>query len=469
MTERRTTVLDTMGQRNFLDKFNENGPYYTSYPTLGFWSNDFGHDHYVKALESFFSKEGEDAPLALYIHIPFCARLCWYCLCNIIISNNRERIQGFLNYLLREIDMLHDFLKERGITPNIREVHLGGGTPSHLDNGQFAQLIDKLESLVNIKDSDELAMEIDPRTTNHENLKFFSEKGVSRISFGVQDFDPDVQKVINRVQPPEMVQALLSPEIRKCFTSVNFDLLYGLPLQTRDTFRKTVEIVKGLSPERITLLKYAHVPDIRKHMKLIKESDLPDADELPMMFTESVEAFLDCGYEWVGIDNFAKKSDKLATAVRNKTLGRDFNGWTTGKAKHLIGLGPTTTCAFGDYYCQSVYSTEDYYRSIEAGKFPILRGYRINRDDLIRRDVIFKLLCAQGLRMEETERKYDIEFWEYFGDEISTLNDGFVRDGMVELEEDAITITHLGRFFVRNMCKVFDNFVKDRPYKITGP
>lgn len=467
--DNRSTVLEKMIDRYFLQKFNESGPYYTSYPTLGLWSNEFGHDRYIKALENFFSEEGEDAPLALYVHIPFCAKLCWYCICNIIISNNRERIQGFLNYLLREIEMLRDFFDRRSIKPNILEVHLGGGTPSHLDNQQFAQLVDKLNELVGVKRLDELAMEIDPRTTNHENLKFFSEKGVTRISFGVQDFDPEVQKVINRVQPPEMVESLLSPEIRESFRGVNFDLLYGLPLQTRETFSNTVKIVKGLSPERVTLLKYAHVPEVRKHMKLIKQPDLPDPNELPIMFTETVEAFLDDGYEWVGIDNFAKKTDRLAKAVQNRTLGRDFNGWNTGRAKHLIGLGPTTTCAFGKYYFQSVYSVEEYYQAIEGNRFPTLRGYELTHDDLVRRDVIFRLLCRQFVQMEEIERKFGIDFYEYFGDEVNTLNNGFVRDGMLDLGEDTIAVTYLGRFFVRNVCKVFDSFLKDRDYKITGP
>lgn len=463
------SVLPRIQQRRFLDKFNEPGPYYTSYPTLGFWSREFGHEQYVKALEELFETEGENVALALYVHIPFCAKLCWYCICNLVVSNNRERIQGFVDYLLREIDMLRRFFDERAIKPNIEELHLGGGTPSQLDAQQFAQVIDGLESLVEIKDLDELAMEIDPRTTNQENLKFFRQKGVTRISFGVQDFDAGVQKAINRVQPPDMVEALLSPEIRACFTSVNFDLLYGLPLQTRETFRRTVELVKHLAPERITLLKYAHVPDIRKHMKLIKESDLPGEDTLPVMFAESVEALTDDGYEWVGIDNFAKGFDKLAAAVRAGSLGRDFNGWNTGRARHLIGLGPTTTSGFGRHYFQSVYSLEDYSKAIDSGRFPIGRGYRMTDDDLIRRAIIFKLLCVQNVGIDDMEDRYNIDFYQYFGPEVDALNNVFVKDDMVELLDGSIEVTHFGRFFIRNICKVFDGFLKDAPYKITGP
>jgi radical SAM superfamily enzyme YgiQ (UPF0313 family) len=284
--------IDDSKSLDLFEKFVEPGPYYTSYPSLSAWSDKYNSKKYIKALLDFYQENGHDVPIHLYVHIPFCAKLCWYCICNISISNDREKIQNFLNHLLLEIGMLKKFFDENSIKPNIKEIHLGGGTPSHLDDDQFSQLVDALSEMVDISSLDEFAMEIDPRTTNHKSLRHFASKGVKRISFGVQDFDEKVQHAINRVQPVKMIEELLTPEIRKLFTGLNFDLLYGLPLQTRETFEKTLLQVEKLSPDRITLLKYAHVPDVRKHMNAIKLEDLPPNEDLPHMFLDSVKKIL---------------------------------------------------------------------------------------------------------------------------------------------------------------------------------
>ena len=468
--ENMSSTLLRMAEYRNRSKFNESGPYYTSYPTLGLWSNEYDNRTYLKSLEELFREYGEDVPLALYVHIPFCAKLCWYCICNIKISNNRERIQEFTDHLTREVQNLADCFKKLSVKPNFQDIHLGGGTPSHLDNLQFAQFMDKLSEFIDFSSLEELSMEIDPRTTNQDDLHYYADRGVSRISFGIQDFDYRVQESINRVQPPEMVGDLLSPDVRARFNGVNFDLLYGLPMQTRDTFKQTAELVKQLSPERITLLKYAHVPDVRKHMKLIKEDVLPPEDDLPLMFTETVEMFLSADYEWIGIDNFAKKGDKLAVAVESKTLGRDFNGWNTGgTSRHLLGLGPTTTSAFGNYYYQSVYSNEEYYDAINKKEFPILRGFRLSQDDLIRRGVIFSILCKQEINFSEVNANYGINFTEYFSDELDSVQKNFLKEDMVSIHDDSIKVSEWGRFFSRNICRVFDKFWNNKNYKITGP
>jgi len=469
MMGQSTSVLDRIGQVYFREKFNEVGPYYTSYPTLGRWSQAISSSDYEHYLKDLFTKEGKDAPLALYFHIPFCAKLCWYCICNIKITSNRERIQIFLNYLLREIELLKTFFERNSITPNIKEIQLGGGTPSYLDNDQFTQLVKKIQELVDLKSMDEFSMEIDPRTVNKDSLRLYSDLGVTRISFGVQDFDPTVQKAINRVQPPEMIDDLLTPEIRKRFTGVSFDLLYGLPFQTLDTFRDTVEITNRMSPERVSLFKYAHTPDLRKHMSLIKDTDLPQAGDMPIMFTEAVEAFLDKKYEWIGIDHFAKSTDSLAEAVRNKTIGRDFNGWNAGRGKHLIGLGPTSTGAFGECYTQNVYDFDHYYKAIDQNQFPVLRSYKMSKDDAIRRDVIFRILGVKTVDFEAVEQKFNIEFKRYFAEEYKVLNNGFVQEGILEFSGNGFRITDFGRFFCRHVAKVFDNFLKNESYKMTGP
>ena len=465
----KISLFDNDKYTNLLNKFNENGPYYTSYPALAGWTGNFGHDDYVRALEDFFSREGKNAPLHLYVHIPFCAKLCWYCICNISISKDRAKIQEFLNYLLREIDMLRDFFENHSIRPNIREIHLGGGTPSHLDTDQFAQLTRRLSTLVDLESLDEFAMEIDPRTTNKDNLRLFAAQGVKRISFGVQDFDADVQKAINRVQPAELIEDLLPPDIRALFTGLNFDLLFGLPLQTRETFRNTLEIVKSFSPDRITLLKYAHVPDVRKHMKAIKDSDLPPKDNLPLMFAESVESLLGQGYEWVGIDHFAKSTDDLGKAVQNRTVWRNFNGFTPGRTNHLIGIGPTATGAFGEYYSQNVFELPDYFKTLNEGKFPTFRGYRLKRDDVIRRDIMFRLLCDQSVNFDEIDEKYGVGHREYFKYELLELRQNFVHNGVLEFSGNRVAVTDLGRFFLRNVCRVFDTFTRNTNYQIPRP
>ena len=462
-----TKILE-ITKADILNRFNESGPYYTSYPTLGHWSKHFKNKEHKNALYDYFTCEGKDAPLHIYLHIPFCAKLCYYCICNIVVTNNREKIQYFLNYLLKEIDLLREFCNENGIKPNIKEIHFGGGTPSHLYNDQFTQLVDKLRTLVDFKTLDEVTMKIDPRTTTKENLHHFAALGVTRISFGVQDFDPKVQEAINRVQPPEMIDALLTPETRALFSGVNFDLLYGLPYQTRETFSNTIKLVNKFYPERITLLKYAHAPEIRKHMMMIKEMNLPKVDQLPLMFFDSVESLLEQGYVWVGIDNFAKPTDDLAIAAQKKTTWRTFNGFTPGRTNNMIGLGPTSTAAFGSYYSQSAYELNEYYEAIDTGQFPIIRGYKLDQDDLIRRDVIFGLLCAQKVDFGKLGEKYGVNGPEYFRKELEKLNDNFKTNSVVTISNDVVEVTNRGRFLIRTLCKIFDKF-NEGQYKMTGP
>ncbi|MBM3598881.1 MAG: oxygen-independent coproporphyrinogen III oxidase [Alphaproteobacteria bacterium] len=463
-----TRLLDREPDHGFIAKFNEPGPYYSSYPTLGRWREGMGHDQYVRALVEFFERE-PNAPIYLYLHIPFCAKLCWYCICNIQISNNRERIQRFVDVLLAEIDLLKRFFDCHGIVPNIREIHFGGGTPSHLDNAQVSSVVDSLRQLADVGGLDEFAMEIDPRTVTRDNLAHYHALGVDRISFGVQDFDPVVQERINRIQPFEMVRDLLSPDVRKMFSGVNFDLLYGLPMQTRDSFQRTVALTRELSPSRITLIKYAHAPEIRKHMKMIDRSELPAVEQLPLMFVDAVEALVAAGYDWIGIDNFARPDDALAEAARRKSVGRNFGGSTPGRADNIIGLGPTSTATFGRHYFQSVYDTNDYTKAVREQRFPIFKGFELSQDDLIRRDVIFQFQCAQELDFGAIERKFGIEFDGYFGREIRDL-EPFIDQGMLEHSENGLRVTTLGRFFVRHICRPFDRFLQDgSQYRIHGP
>ena len=420
-------------------EFNADGHWFTSYPSLNHWTEDFAASEYERTFVDFL-KTGK--PLHLYIHIPFCKKLCHYCLCNILISNDRAKIQLFLDHLLKEIGNLKEFARKLDQPLHIREIHFGGGTPSHLDRQQFSQLCDGLKTLVDFSACDEIAMEIDPRTVECNDLAHYASCGVTRISFGVQDFDLKVQQAINRVQPPEMIEELL--KAREFFQGVNFDLLYGLPYQTLDTLRETVRKTKEMAPDRITLLKYCHAPEVRRHMKLSKEETLPSSDELPMMFCETAQSLMDFGYEWVGLDHFALPHDTLAKAQREGTLVRTFNGFKSGPTKDMIGLGPTATAAFGRTYAQAHYDLPRYYESVNKGEFPILRGYSLTDDDFARREVIFSLLTKQKALVPDL----------YFSRELKELQK------MPELcKLSGYWLRVHDRVLLRNVCKVFD--IKD--------
>ena len=392
---------------SLISQFNEAGHWYTSFPSLNHWTEDF--PDYEKAF-----LESCELPLHLYLHIPFCKKLCHYCICNIVITNDRSKIQFFLDYLLKEIDNLKGFYEKHGKIPRIEEIHFGGGTPSHLDRVQFESLCHSLRTVVDFGRLREVAMEVDPRTVEEEDLLFYAAQGVTRVSFGIQDFDLRVQEAINRVQPPEMIEKLLTPRVRETFKGMNFDLLYGLPLQTRETLSETVEKVLFFAPERITLLKYCHAPEIRRHMKLINVTDLPVEEELPLMFLDTVETLTRNGYLWVGLDHFAKKGDSLAQSFEQGKMVRTFNGFKPGPVKDMIGLGPTSTHAFQRFYFQNHYDLNCYYQSVNEGRFPVLRGYELTHEDQLRREAIFSLLCARDLSLS-------------------------------------------ARLLLRNLCKVFDN------------
>jgi oxygen-independent coproporphyrinogen-3 oxidase len=398
--------------------------WYTSYPSINHWHEGVGHAEYAAALEAF------TGPLHLYLHIPFCKKLCNYCLCNVLISNDREKIQNFVEHICREIDNL------RGYEPDIQDVHFGGGTPSHLDRRQFSQLCDKLDTLTDLRSLKEVAMEIDPRTVVNDDLAHYASHGINRISFGVQDYDAAVQKAINREQSPEMIDGLL--EARHLFKGVNFDLLYGLPLQTMQTIEATLKRVLVQRPDRITVLKYCHAPEVRRHMKLINVTDLP-VDTQPM-FDLIRDSLMSAGYKWIGLDHFALPADSLATGK----VGRTFNGFTSG-TEEMIGLGPTTTSVFGSLYAQAQYDLQEYYKAVNAGEFPILRGYEMTPDDHIRRKTIFRILTLQQVDFEYTK-------W-YFDEELSKLRE---MTDLVTFNSHDMTVTDKGRHHLREICKVFD-------------
>lgn len=458
----------SFASQDFKNLFNKPGPYYNCYPILGQWKNyeEIKVD-YKESIIDFF-KNNPDRPISLYVHIPYCAKLCYYCCCRLHVSNNRETINNFVKVLIKEINMFNDLLKQNNIFPNIKDIHFGGGTPSHLTVVEIEEIIQNIKKFVSLDNLTEFSMEIDPRIVEPKNFETYAKLGIDRISFGVQDFDPIVQKKINREQSFELIESLMKNNLNKHFKGVNFDLLFGLPGQTIETFNKTIELTKQLSPERITLIKYAHIPNKVKHMKMIKEEDLPDENDLPIIFMDSTKKLIEGGYDWVGIDHFAKKTDELSLAKKNGEVYRNFGGETPGYTKDMFSLGPTSTSGFGNYYFQNTYDIKEYRNIVNSGRFPISRGYILNQDDVIRRECNFSLQCNQSLNKENISLKYNINFDNYFKKELLDLKEK-ENEGMLKIDDTSIQVTTLGRYFVRHICQIFDTFFDySKKYQIHG-
>jgi len=359
--------------------------------------------------------------------------------------------------LYREINLLGEFFQKYSVTPNFREIHLGGGSPTMLREDDLGQLIEKLQSVANIKQLSEFAIEIDPRDTTKEKLLFYHSKGINRISLGVQDFDPDVQKAINRIQPRELIENLLTSDLRKYFRGVNFDIMWGLPRQTRESFIKTIETVVELSPARISLLLLHYVPELKKHQRLMNKNELPNIYERIALFHDAVKSLSDNGYVRIGLEHFAKPDDDLAVALSKKMLNWNALGYTAGRYFDVIGLGSGSSSTItGNYYFQNTYSIAEYEGMIRNGKFPICRGYKLNKDDIIRRDVIHNLRIYFYLDYEVIENKYKIIFSEYFKKELILL-EGLIDDGILEISNHTIKITEMGKYFTFLVCRTFDN------------
>ena len=459
---RYTDVLDC----ELMELFNEPGPYYTSYPTLSQWTEAYGREEFARAI----AEPGERAvPTILYVHFPFCPRLCSYCICNATISRDREKIRDYLKSLHKNLELLFARLHEGLLADTIKSVHIGGGSPSFMEPEEFLSLSAKIHSLVGPERIEEFTVEVDPRTASQAKFDAFHEAGVNRLSLGIQDFNDVVQQAINRVHSFEEIQALLTPDLRRRFPSINFDILYGLPLQTQETFRDTIERVIQLAPDRVALLKYAHVPEQREHQRILDRYPRPGGNELAMLFFEALDALVASGWEHIGIDNFAKPEDELAMAKRRDALGRTFNGFAPDRKNNILGVGPTCTFQLESHYFQNVYSLDEYMQDIESDHFPVLRGYGLSPEDRLRRSIINRIMCSGVVRYEEIRECYGIDFHTYFRRELKAM-DGFAEKGLVEKRHDGLVVTQIGKGFLRNLCQVFDLFLAhNRTYEISGP
>jgi len=451
-----------------IEKFSAPGPYYSSYPTLSEWTPAIGATDYLAALDRFVPLAASHTT-SLYIHIPFCPKQCFYCICNAIITHDQERIANYIKHLIMELDLLFGYFKNRGSELKISDIHLGGGSPSFLDDHNFMLLMQGVAAHVDIKRLKEFSIEVDPRNITEGTFERFKNAGITRLSFGVQDFDPKVQNVINRIQPFELLQSLLTNSLRRDFPSINFDILYGLPLQTRETFAETIQRVISLSPDRITLIRYAHIPESRSHQRMLDNYLMPDKNSMAKMFFDAAYSLKEAGWEHVGIDHFAKPDDTLAIAQKHAQMTRSFIGCSPGWSKNLLGVGPTTTVQLEDFYGQSCYHIDDYFEAVSKGVFPIFRGYCQTRDDQIRRNVINMILCAYKIDAAILFNQYGISFADYFGEEINALQ-VLAQEGMLTFNNSGIEVTTLGRYFLRHICKIFDKFlVNGKEYRVSGP
>jgi len=451
-----------------IERFNTPGPYYTSYPTLSEWNGLSGEGAFLQALSPLVT-EANTLRIGMYIHFPFCPSRCLFCICNSIITHDRRRVKKFMKFLFKELDMFFGFFHRHDISPRITEIHLGGGSPSFMTEAEFILLIQKLRTLGALENLQEFSIEADPRTTSLHKLGCYHDAGVNRVSFGIQDVDPKVQRAVNRVHSAELIGELLTDKVRGWFPSINFDLLYGLPYQTRSSFQESLESIKKLSPDRITLLRYAHVPDIRKHQRILERHSMPDDIEKAWIFFDTMDDLKQSGWEHIGIDHFAKSTDSLAEAQKTLRMTRTFIGFTTGASDILVGIGPTSTAKFGRSYFQNAKSLDAYCRALDQGRFPIERGYALTEDDLIRRDIINAVLCTYHLNCEMIEQRHHIDFKSYFAKETAALA-RLTADGLLERVPDGFRATDLGRGFLRLICRVFDRFLEGgKTYQIAGP
>ena len=440
-----------------LARFDVPGPRYTSYPTADRFAEAFGEADYVQALQQRQSGTlGKQPPLSLYVHIPFCESLCYYCACNKIITQHKERAAEYLRYLRKEVE-LHTRHLGRGQA--VSQLHLGGGTPTFISDEELRQLMALLREHFKFVPGGEYSVEVDPRTVDEQRLAVLAELGFNRLSFGVQDFDPAVQKVVHRIQPADQVFALVEASRRLGFESVNVDLIYGLPLQTPESFDRTLAQVNRLRPDRIALYAYAHLPERFKPQRRIHVEDLPAGAAKVAMLSRSLDALTEAGYVYIGMDHFALPDDALAVAKRQGRLHRNFQGYSTQADCDLIALGVSSIGRIGSTYSQNAKTMEAYVDLLDQGHLPVVRGLALTRDDLIRRSVIMALMCQGHLQYEAINLAWLVDFKTLFAQELTQL-EAMQAQGLVQLSESGIQVTAMGWFFVRGVAMVFDRYVQ---------
>lgn len=437
-----------------LNRFDVPGPRYTSYPTADRFVEAFD----TAALSGWLGRRGEAAgPLSIYVHVPFCSTVCYYCACNKFITRDQGKAAEYLAALQREADMIAALLSG---PRQVEQLHFGGGTPTFLTNDELRELMAMLTARFPLLPKGEFSIEVDPRSTPPDKVRTLAELGFNRISVGVQDFDPAVQKAVNRLQSFEMTKATIDAARAAEFKSVNMDLIYGLPKQTQETFAKTLDKVLVLSPERIALYNYAHLPDRFKPQRRIVAEQLPSPQEKMNIMLDAIQRLTDVGYRYIGMDHFAKGDDDLARAQHQGRLQRNFQGYSTRPDCDLIGLGVSAISKVGPTYSQNVRELDEYYDRIKSGMLPTARGVLLDRDDLVRRAVIMALMCHFEVSKEAIEHAHLIKFDEYFRRELADLKP-FEDEGLVENTTEWVSILPRGKLLVRAIAMGFDRYLRN--------
>ena len=436
-------------------KYDKPGPRYTSYPTAPHFSEKFTHENFLD--EVIKTNYGEGLPdLSLYFHLPFCDTLCYFCGCNMLITRNRDRVKEYISYLKREIDMMRTYiLPDRKVT----QLHWGGGTPTHLMPDEIADLASYIKSSFDFKDDSENGCEIDPRDLTRAHLEALRNNGFNRISMGVQDFNEKVQKAVNRIQPEDITRQTVNWVRELGFSSINLDLMYGLPFQTLQSFSDTVDKVINISPDRIAVFNYAHLPWLKKHMALIHAEDLPQPEEKLEILKMTTEKLTSAGYVFIGMDHFAKPDDELTIALNEKKLYRNFQGYSTHAGSDLYAMGITAISQLHNVYAQNYKTEKEYFNSIDNETLPIAKGYSLSEDDILRREVISKLMCNFELDFSDIEKQFNIKFKEYFSWGLNNL-DEMINDELLILKDNKIEITQMGKLLIRNIAMNFDGYIE---------
>ncbi|WP_116474683.1 oxygen-independent coproporphyrinogen III oxidase [Zobellella maritima] len=441
--------------QGLIEKYNYSGPRYTSYPTALEFNESFGMAEFGAAVGRY-----PDRPLSLYVHIPFCHKLCYYCGCNKVITRHQGKADTYLDFLEREIETLAPRFAGRTVT----QLHWGGGTPTFLSEPQIRRLTGLLRSHFHFAEQGEFSIEIDPREIELDVLALLRREGFNRISLGVQDFNKEVQQVVNREQDNDFIKALVLRARELGFVSTNLDLIYGLPLQTPESFHHTLEQIVALSPDRLSVFNYAHLPGRFPAQRKLNEADIPKPARKLAMLQDTIGYLTAEGYQFIGMDHFAKPDDSLAVAQRQGQLHRNFQGYTTQGDCDLLGLGVSAISMIGDAYSQNHKDLKRYYGQLDKLGHAQWQGYALNQDDCLRRDLIKTLICNFELDFAPLEQAYNINFADYFAEDIRLMQT-FVDDGLVELSADRLSVPPRGRLLIRNICMCFDVHLR-RPARL---
>lgn len=449
-------MTELVFNNDLIKKYDKSGPRYTSYPTAIQFTENFSEQDYYQQVS--LSNE-RNTPLSLYFHIPFCDTICYYCGCNKIVTKNRNHAQPYLDAVHKELELQGQLFKATRI---VNQLHWGGGTPTFISHQQMTELMQETRRHFTLLDDDsgEYSIELDPREVTPSSINLLRKLGFNRISLGVQDFNPKVQQAVNRIQSYKETRDVIVAARKNKFHSISLDLIYGLPFQTIDSFNETVDKVLELEPDRLSVFNYAHLPEMFKTQRQIKSEDLPSPEDKLAILQQVTNKLIDAGYEFIGMDHFAKPTDELAIAQKNKKLYRNFQGYSTNSDCDLVALGITSIGKVADSYSQNIKTIKEYTEVIDTGKLPIYRGVTLSQDDILRREIINQLICHFELSFKEIEDAFEIDFSIYFSEELNKIKE-MQADSLLELTSEKIIVLPEGKLLIRNICMVFDIYLKE--------